>query len=186
MMTLNYRSALIAILVFYYTSLASASCWTDSAYLTLQKELITKHFPTLAMNPPTLLACDQSEFAGNVLGDANSVENRIRILHKGSMPLALVLGHELGHILADKRGQMYDKWRGHGAIWLKTMIETGYKSEAERTANLSHIYPGLNVVFAEVLSSMKPRNRRPEYEFDMFAFLNGKNAVITWLQQPID
>lgn len=166
--------------------IAHAGCWSDANLDTMQSDLVRKHFPELKDKSPTVSYCNASEFETNVLGDFNQNSNHIRVLHGSDFPLKIVLAHELGHCLADRHGEEFGKYRGHGRVWIKTMIHAGFKTEAERTAELSFIYPGLDRLYVKTLAEETKGRRRPVNEFDVIAFLKERPSFVDWLFKPID
>ena len=179
--------------VIFYASLlilaggAQAGCWKDASLEALQHDLIRQHFSELRKTPPTIVYCSISEFGINVIGDFNPKLNHIRVRFESGFPLKILVAHELGHALADRHGEEYGRFRGHGRIWLKEMIRAGFKGEALRTAEMSSEYAGLDRLYAQVLKDeSKTRQRPPLYEVDIMAFLKERPSFVDWFFQPID
>ena len=164
-----------------------AGCWTDASLEVLEGDIIRKHFPALEEKRPTITYCSASDFEKNVIGDFNSTMNHIRIRYESGFPLKIIVAHELGHAIADRHGEEYGRFRGHGRIWLKEMVRAGFKGEAQRTAEMSSEYAGLDRLYAQVLrDETKIKQRPPPYEVDVVAFLKERPSFVDWFFKPID
>lgn len=186
------RFSLVGLAVFCFFMLTAvgavhAGCWKDASLEALEGEIIRKHFPALEEKRPSIVYCSKSDFENNVIGDFNPALNHIRVQHESGFPLKILVAHELGHALADRHGEEYGRFRGHGRVWLKEMVRAGFKGEAQRTAEMSSEYAGLDRLYAQVLrDETKTKQRPPPYEVDVVAFLKERPSFVDWFFKPID
>ena len=165
---------------------AWAACLPDASLEKKQLNIAQRSFPTLLPALPEILGCDAVADLPSALGDFSADHWRVRILMQHDfIPVEIVIAHELGHALAFKHGETHGRYRGHGSIWMRTMIRAGYGSEAYRTASLTHHYPGLLSVY-QTVSQREIKRRLQVPEIDVLALLNERPGWLDFLMRPID
>ena len=161
-----------------------ARCRADASLEIKQAVIARRDFPELVANLPDILGCDDELDMPGALGNFSRSEWRVRILLRpSSTPLEVVIAHELGHALADKNGEVYGRFKGHGAMWLRTMILAGQGEEAARTASMTQDFPGLWAVYQRVAKQV---SRGADFDLDLVALLKQRPAWLDALTKPID
>lgn len=166
---------------------ATASCQGDASLAEMQTKIARQHFPSLASRLPRILRCEAHDFADGALGDFNDDSWTIRVLHgQHGLSEQIIVWHELGHARAALDGETYGRFKGHGSIWLRTMIRSGLASEARRTAEY---YPGLLPVYQQVMSTERYAERNGKgdgKEVDLLNFLRERPDFLVFLTKRID